>query len=230
MTARRALETAVVLGALGAACVLQPAEHTAYEACEPGETCTLGTCQPVGFATSSASGRICTQPCASQNDCPLGPANARCVAGPSSPPQCYRACVPGTFCPAGSDCRPVRDASGATLHLCVPVTGDAARAYAPCTPAGARCADGTTCTATHAGGEAQCTTRCPSGDARACPGYVAGAAQQVVACASLGGDPSVSQCVRRCDAGADADCATVPGTRCRRVTAGAGATLAVCVP
>lgn len=68
-----------------------------------------------------------------------------------------------------------------------------------------------------------CTTACPGGDARMCPGYAAGQ----VECVNAAEDPSAFRCVRIC--AADPDCAPL-GLRCRQTTLAGGVGASVCLP
>lgn len=211
-------------------CVVGPTGRAFYEACGAGEACAGGTCLAVGF-TASGSGNLCTQACASQADCPGG---GLCVGGTTGGNTCYRTCPTSSSaeCLTGTVCRSVTDITGQAFNICVPGTGGTTlpNPYQLCTPVGGTCAGGTTCMATNTGGQPQCTRICPRGDARMCPGYAPGAVQQVVECANLTGNPSMFQCVRLCNSGTDADCVSIPGTRCRQVLSGTGAMLFMCIP
>lgn len=117
---------------------------------------------------------------------------------------------------------PVTDAGAA---------GDSAAAalpiYGACA-AGMDCMPPTTCQQVALRGDGGafgtiCTAACPGGDARMCPGYVAGQ----VECVNAAEDPSAFRCVRICSA--DPDCATL-GLRCRQTTLAGGVGASVCLP
>lgn len=120
------------------------------------------------------------------------------------------------------DTPPVTDAGAA---------GDSAAAalpiYGACA-AGMDCMPPTTCQQVALRGDGGafgtiCTAACPGGDARMCPGYVAGQ----VECVNAAEDPSAFRCVRICSA--DPDCATL-GLRCRQTTLAGGVGASVCLP
>lgn len=213
----------------------------AYARCEPGEACAAGTaCVEATFTSTGRAANTCSLACHASSECPpLGPNSPfapTCVIGTTGVGRCYDTCgMSDLDCGAGTICVAV---PGALATVCVPtgsepVSPTASPPYARCTLPGAACMSGTTCTPASfmRGGAAQgnhCTIACTRGNAAMCPGYVVGAAQQLVECLVPNGNAAAAQCVRRCIPGnGNANCEV--GTVCATVVTAAGP-IGVCVP
>lgn len=239
MHIRQIILSMSLVASLGTGCIVEVASRSAYEGCSGGQSCGGGTlCTSATFTSNGLQGNLCTLACNGPAQCPsLGTNSAfapTCVINTAGVGQCYDTCGSNLDCGIGTQCATV---PGTTAQVCVPVgsgtpvTPVLPPPYTGCTPAGATCANSTTCLPSSfmRTGAAQgnlCTISCTSGNAAMCPGYVAGAARQVVECVAPAGNVAAAQCMRLCTIGTN-DCPT--GTTCSAVQMAAG-TLTVCVP
>jgi hypothetical protein len=192
--------------------------------CPAGGTCIVNGATGLGqcFLGCASSPAICPSStvCGQTN---TTPPLAICVAGTTGTAcgGAGQACCSGNACSAGLTCQ-----GGSCAMTTV------AQPYQSCSPPGAPCAGGTACLQALARGMGTpqgntCTITCTSGQAAMCPGYVPGAAVQSVECVNLTGNPTMFQCVRLCNSGADC---TPYGSQCLQVTAGGGAPIRICAP
>jgi hypothetical protein len=123
MRMNKILSAPLLVGLIGAGCVMDAAPRSAFDGCAPGEACGgLTTCQAT--PPSIASGNLCTRRCSAATDC--GP-DAVCVAASGGVGQCFRRCITAP-CPfgGGTMCKvlPLNDGSGLQTRVCVPDAGD----------------------------------------------------------------------------------------------------------